>query len=77
MSSRPSSSLRFTSGSISKEASPPSQLTRCAARSIEALPASMTARTSSSASTTGSRPILVQFEKKMSAKLGAITASKP
>ena len=77
MSSSPSSSLRFTSGSISKEASPPSQLT-CLRRQVDrGIPGSMTARTSSSASTTGSRPILVQFEKKMSAKLGAITASKP
>ena len=37
----------------------------------------MTACTSSSARTTGSRPIFVQLEKKMSAKLGATIAWKP
>ena len=41
---------------------PPGQATCCDARSIDAWPAAISARTSSSASATGSRPIFVQFE---------------
>jgi hypothetical protein len=47
---------------MSKLASPPLHVTRCMARSIEAWPDSITARTSSSSSATGSSPIFVQFE---------------
>ena len=42
-----------------------------------AFPASISARTSSSGIATGSRPIFVQLEKKMSAKLSATIAWKP
>ena len=44
---------------------------------MRASPAAITALTSSSDSTTGSSPILVQLEKKMSPKLGAMIARKP
>ncbi len=65
------------SGSISKRAEPPGQRTSCSRRSTWASPASAMALTSASASSTGSRPIFVQLDLKMSAKLDAITARKP
>ena len=77
MSSRPLSSRCLISGSISKLAVPPGHLTSWAARSTWASPASAIEAHSSALSTTGSSPIFVQFEWKMSAKLGAMIAWKP
>ena len=56
---------------------PPGQRTSCAARSTWASPASAIDAHSSAVSSTGSSPILVQLERKMSAKLGAMIAWKP
>jgi hypothetical protein len=62
---------------MSKLAVPPGQRTSCAARSTWHSPASAIERQSASESSTGSSPIFVQFERKMSAKLGAMIARKP
>ena len=77
MSSSPFSSRCLVSGSISKRAVPPGQRTSWAARSTCASPASRIAAHSSAVSSIGSSPIFVQLERKMSAKLGAMTAWKP
>ncbi len=77
MSSSPSSSRRAISSSISNGTCRPPNQTIWAARSMRACPAAISSLTSSSGSTTGSRPILVQLLKKMSAKLGATIARKP
>src|SRR4051812_28398222 len=62
MSSSPFCRRCLISGSMSKAASPLPKRTTWSARSISPSPASISARTSSSRSATGSRPILVQFE---------------
>ncbi len=77
MSSRPFSSRCLVSGSISNRAVPPGQRTSWAARSTWASPASRIDAHASALSCTGNRPILVQLERKMSAKLGAMIAWKP
>ena len=77
MSSRPLSSRYLICGSMSKDALPPGQRTSCSARSTCASRAWAMARTSSAASSTGSSPIFMQLERKMSAKLGAMIARKP
>jgi hypothetical protein len=64
-------------GSMSNDAVPPGQRTSCDARSTWHSPASAIALTSSVVSWTGSSPTFVQFERKMSAKDGAMIARKP
>ena len=62
MSSRPSSSRRAISASISNCTWRPAKATSCSSRSMRAWPAAISSFTSASGSTTGSSPIFVQFE---------------
>ena len=74
MSSSPFSSRCLTSGSMSNFAVPPGHRTSCPARSTCASPASAIESHAPASSWTGSSPIFVQLERKMSAKLGAMIA---
>ena len=75
MSSSPFSSRCLISASISKRAEPPGQRTSCARQVDLGLAGrARSPRTSSRGSSTGSSPIFVQLERKMSAKLGATIA---
>ncbi len=62
MSSRPSSSRRAISASISNGTWRPANEISCSSRSMRAWPAAISSFTSASSSVTGSSPILVQFE---------------
>jgi NAD(P)-dependent dehydrogenase (short-subunit alcohol dehydrogenase family) len=83
MSSSPSRRRHRVKSSMSKVSSRPGALTVSPSRSTtmrvvgSSSTASMRARTLSTRSSTGSRPIFVQLVRKMSAKLGAMTARKP